>query len=671
MQGFRYKGVLFLIKTYAKLKEMDICDIKPHGWIRRYLEIQKDGLTGHLEAAGYPFDRMGWAMPDEKTDRETKAAEEWWPYEQTGYWIDGMAKCGYLLDDQALIRKAGKHIDYVLEHPDADGYLGPAFMKEPAGWNRWPHAVFFRALMTHYSATHDARVLPALKAHYLSGTSPHSGMREVCNLEEILWTYERTGDTKLLEHAKDAYKAFNRLYGTDDASLSGMLSGRKSTEHGVTFQETAKLGALLYLYTGYPEYLEATRNAYRKLDRDQLLIDGVCSSSEALRGKDPLDSHETCDIADYTWSVGYLLMATGDADYADRIEKACFNAAPGAVRSDFKGLQYFSCPNQVVADSSSNHNLFFRGSKWMSYRPNPGTECCPGSVNRIMPNFAARMWMRDADGGLAAVLYGPCCVTAKVGASGTKIRIVEETFYPFSERIDFRIRTPEPVRFPFKLRIPGWCADAKLAFNGTSEPVRLQPGTFFTLERIFCQNDRISLVLPMQVRISRWPNGGIGIERGPLAYALRIEEDWKIDREETKCTEDFPAWNLYPASPWNYALQIDEENPEGAIAVIRREPTLEPWSIRTAPIELKIPARRIKGWNLERKRRIISERNDTGELKTVVLKGNFRMTPELPDPQTVLKNAGKRTETVTLVPYGCTKLRISVFPHVFPQDRNR
>ena len=139
----------------------------------------------------------------------------------------------------------------------------------------------------------------------------------------------------------------------------------------MTFNETAKLAAVLYLYTGKSEYLSAVEHAYKKVDRWYMLLDGVHSSTEGMRGIDPLQSHETCDIADYTWALGYLLMATGKSEYADDIERACLNAAPGAVTKDFKALQYFSCPNQVVADRTSNHNEFSHGSAWMSYRPNP------------------------------------------------------------------------------------------------------------------------------------------------------------------------------------------------------------------------------------------------------------------------------------------------------------
>ena len=81
-----------IMKTYAKFKEVALCNIKPTGWLHTYLEKQRDGLTGHLENAGPPFDRCWWATPDSDTANDADDSSIWYPYEQTGYWIDGMAK---------------------------------------------------------------------------------------------------------------------------------------------------------------------------------------------------------------------------------------------------------------------------------------------------------------------------------------------------------------------------------------------------------------------------------------------------------------------------------------------------------------------------------------------------------------------------------------------------
>ena len=658
------------VRTYTRFRETSIRGIQPEGWLRVYLETQRNGLTGNMEVGQWPFDTDGWAGPGPiEITNPDYGGHRWIPYESTAYMIDGMARCGYLLNDSFLIEKAKKHIDYVLEHPDSDGYLGPQVLKENLWWYRWPHAVFFRAMATHHSATGDTRVLPALTKHYLAETSPHTGRRDLCNIEAMLWTYDRTGDRRLLDLAVKAFENYDPMFHSNSTTVEGMLSDDPIDEHGVTINEICKLSAILYGYTGEKKLLEAPVNVYRKLARDQVLIDGVCSGCEALQGNDPLDSHESCCATDYSWALGYLLMASGDAEYADRIERACFNGGPGAVSSDFKSFQYNACGNQVILDRTANHNWFMRGNDSMRYGPNPHTECCAGNINRLMPNYATRMWMEDGQGGLVAALYGPSRITARVGESNQEVTVVEETSYPFVETIEFQVRTEKPVSFPLLLRIPGWCEQAAISINGRPLQERLKPGTFFKLDRVFHPNDRITLDLPMQLKLSHWDHGGIGIERGPLVYSLRIDEDWQLDPLDKRTTEDFPAWNVYATSAWNYALAVDEDNLDHVAEIVRKPMKNHPWDKKTAPVEIRVPARRVRGWKIEKHKIIDGEwineevfalsKQMTGDGR---LRGDFAFTPQLPDVETLPGRLGKRVETVTLIPYGCTTLRISVFP---------
>jgi hypothetical protein len=643
-------------KSWAIFHECKLSAIKPLHWLQRYLENQCNGLTGHLESAGYPFDSKGWMSDDLEPGPQDI---QWWHYEQYAYWVDGMTRTGHMLSDEILIKKAHHQIQYVLDHADNDGYLGPKILKSSHGWGRWPHTVFFRAMMAHHSATEGDQIIQALARHYLESPHPYANGRDVCNIEPMLWVYERTKDQRLLKAAVAAYQEYNRRSPEDDTSMLNLLSDKRATEHGVTYNEIAKLGAILFCYTGEKKYLEASINAYHKLDRDQMLVDGVCSSSEALRGKDPLDSHETCDIADYTWSVGYLLLATGDATYADKIERACFNAAPGAVREDFKALQYFSCPNQVIADHQSNHNYFYRGLQWMSYQPRPGTQCCTANVNRIIPNYVSRMWLRDRNGGIVAALYGPSEVTVPLGTKGQMVTIIEETTYPFSENINFHFHMKNPVEFNFQLRIPGWCQNPQVSLNGQVQKVDLQNKHFSGMMRTFSDGDKLQLHLPMEIKLKRWPKGGTSIERGPLVFALRIEEDWNRVDHACNTSPEFPAWDLYAASPWNYALAIhDKKNPAQDIEIIKREPSIAPWSIDNAPILLRLPARRVQNWNLD-ERQTITRWGPEGKKR---VHGPFTFTPNLPSPRGLKDRLQDEIETVTLVPYGCTKLRIAIFP---------
>ncbi len=548
------------LRKFARFSELDLTCVLPEGWLRQYLELQLHGLTGHLDECGHPtFKLDNWIT----LEAQPNDVEPWWPHEQSGYWIDGMLRCALLLGDQDYIHKASRFIYDVIEHADQDSYLGPQRIKHttsPSQTYRWPHAVFFRSFVALYGDGQDFRLVKALQNHYLSQTSPHSRDRDLCNIEMILWTYEHTGDTRLLDLAMQSYLDYQQdnLDLNLDTLEKNMLSDQKFSMHGVSFNEMARQPAILYFYTGEEKLLQAAVNAYRKVERDQVLVDGVHSSAEDLMGNGPLESHETCNITDYPRSLGYLLQATGDAHYADIIEKATFNALPGAVAKDFMAHQYFSCPNQVVLAGNTDHNITSRGGSMMALRPYHHAPCCTGNLTRALPTYVSRMWLAGRAGNeFAAVLYGPCRVTFPLEA-GQVVTVQEETEYPFSEQVLFRIEIVVPTPFTLLLRIPGWCEHAELWINGEKFNESLLPGTFARIERIFANGDQVLLSLPMQVKLAFQPGDGIAVERGPLLYAYKVAERVDPLPKTIQYGKRFEAYDLYPAGSWNYALALTD-----------------------------------------------------------------------------------------------------------------
>ena len=363
--------------------------ITPKGWLKTALETQMDGLTGHIEEAGFPYDTVKWNSGNVPMNNGNP---EWWVYEQVAYWIDGFTRTAILLEDEKAIKRAEKIIMDVLLSPDEDGYIGPKLIKEGENLSRWPHVVFFRACMALYEYIGDARITDALLAHFLNERDEHCAWRDMNNVEIMLWLYGKVGDRRLLEYAESTYRRYNARRGSDSIDEVS-LSRKKPTEHGVSHNEYMKQGSILYSYTGKREYLKVSRSAFAKMEKFFMLPGGCICSNESMIDNRYYETYETCDISDMTWSLGYLYSATGSARYGDKIERCVFNAGLGSVTENFRALQYFSGANQVTLGYSSNPNDRGITADWMRYAPSPGTECCPGNVNRFMPNYIFNMVM--------------------------------------------------------------------------------------------------------------------------------------------------------------------------------------------------------------------------------------------------------------------------------------
>ena len=669
------ENVSSLSRPYAEMRSLPPGAIKPEGWVRLHMEGQAK-LASALPEISYPFFSGTFWEGEENSPA-------WFTWEQKAYWVDGATRLALALGDEALLTKARVSLDYTLSHPSSNGFLGPKFLEfgdDFGGLNRWPNTVLNRGFMALADAlpTPDkvdpTKIVEALQRHYLNDKASYlSGNRNITNLEVILWCYERTGDKKLLDLAQNTWDRYmtdaedeiaaaakatategpgrRRFSMHTDLAPSRVFANSPVQSHGVSYAETSKLPAILYLYTGREDYRKFVLAAQRRIIDHHMLIDGIPSSSEAYAGTTALDEHETCDITDHAWAWTYVLQATGDGVWGDHIERACFNAHPGVTKPDWKGIQYFGSPNQVLANLNCDHGTErWFGSRRLAYQPNPAQliGCCGGNVHRFFPNYVLNMWMQTKDNGLAATLFGPSTVTAKAGSANQQVQITQKTNYPFEEEIRFEIKVDRPVSFPFSLRIPAWCNTPQIKVNGTSVGTVRPRNGFAVLRRTFKSGDVVTLSLPMNVKTSDWPNNGIGIERGPLVYALPIETKWTSVAEAAYSSEEFPTWEANPIGAWNYSVALDPAKANSGIEVVQKqsaqnlEASTWPWS--DAPTILTVPARKLEGWNYE----------------TNPKEPHQRFTPQLPDTGNL--KASEQVERLTLVPFGATQLRVSIFP---------
>ncbi|HEX2999258.1 MAG TPA: transcriptional initiation protein Tat, partial [Armatimonadota bacterium] len=251
------------------------------------------------------------------------------------------------------------------------------------------------------------------------------------------------------------------------------------------------------------------------------------------------------------------------------------------------------------------------------------------------------MWLATADRGLCASLYAPSAVTARVG-EGATVRITEETEYPFGDTVNFRVSLNGTASFPLLLRIPGWCREASVQVNG-KHVAGAHALSYATVDREWHDGDTVTLRLPMNLAVRTWEknHNAVSVERGPLTFSLQIGERWERDGGN----EAWPDWNVYPSTPWNYGLALDAKQPASSFTVMSRPGPLpaQPFTPENAPLSLRVAARRIPAWM-----------QDNQGLVNTLQQSPARSTEPL--------------ETVTLIPMGCARLRISAFPTIGDGD---
>jgi hypothetical protein len=262
--------------------------------------------------------------------------------------------------------------------------------------------------------------------------------------------------------------------------------------------------------------------------------------------------------------------------------------------------------------------------------------CCQHNVAFGWPYFAEHLWLATASNGLAAVFYGSSAVEAQVG-HGVRVRIEQETAYPFGETVEFTLKSLEPVHFPLLLRVPGWCEGSSVAVNGRALSVEASPRSYMLIERMWKDGDHVTLNLPMKITVTQWAKqaNAISVNRGPLSYSLKIGERW----DNIGGTDEWPELAVYPTTPWNIGLIVDKAHPAASFELVKRSTVAaRPFELDSAPLELHGKGRIIPEWTL----------------------AHNSAAPPPPSPV----KSDQPAHDVTLVPMGFARLRVSVFPTV-------
>lgn len=621
--------------------------VKAGGWLNEMLLRQKNGSTGNLDEL-YPLvmgKNNGWLGGD---------GDQW---ERGPYWVHGLITLAYLLEDEDLINKAIPWVEWVLNSQKENGYFGPDkdYPNAPglqrnnsADW--WPRMVVLKILQQYYSATQDNRVIDFMTKYfkYQHETLPTKPLghwtfwakyRGGDNLMVVYWLYNITGDSFLLDLAELVH---DQTFDYTHKFLETKMIQNNENIHCVNLAQGIKEPIIYFQQNPDNRYVESVKKAFSDIRMFSGQPQGMYGGDEALRNNLPTNGVELCSVVELMFSLENILAITGEVSFADHLERIAYNALPAQVTDDFMDRQYFQQANQVHVTREDRNFSLNHGGTDVCFGLLTGYPCCTSNMHQGWPIFTQNLWYATPDRGLAALLYAPSEVTALVDED-TYVRITESTNYPFEDTVRFKVTFDKDgiVEFPLSLRIPEWCNSAVIRIND-SEYSKPDANQVIRIQREWKNSDVVELILPAEVKLNRWYENSVSVDLGSLNFVLNVEENRKkiINQKDPEVFGDYYI-ELTAASPWNYGLiDVPEKDLAQHYNIIRDNNFSDfPWNPQNSPIRIETKGKRVDNWKLYY--------GSAGPMPYSIQSGH---------------KLDEGIETITLIPYGCSNLRISEFP---------
>jgi len=337
----------------------------------------------------------------------------------------------------------------------------------------------------------------------------HKGMAPTSVLEPMVLLYRLTGEPRYLDFCKYILRAWEQPNGPKIISTLLTVKRVDKVGNAKAYEMLSCLNGALEYYrtTGEARILEACLNGWKDIVKNRLYLTGASSYGEFFRDDFDLPNvanvGETCVTVTWLQFNAQLLRLTGEARFADQLERVVLNQLFGAQRCDGSGWGYY-----VQMEGKKPYSSTLDG------------HCCLSSGPRgvaLIPTFATST---DADG-VVVNLYD--AGTARMNLrDGMAVTLTTVTRYPGDEAISMTVDPAEAKEFSVKLRVPAWCPSATVRLNGQTVKAERRGDGYTAISRKWNKGDRVEVQLKLEPRViagDHMNQGKVAVLYGPLVLA--------------------------------------------------------------------------------------------------------------------------------------------------------
>jgi len=544
-------------------------EIKPFGWLKRQLEIQADGLTGHLDEI--------W--PDVRDSAWIGGSCEGW--ERVPYWLDGFIPLAWLLERDDLKARAKKYIDAIIDRQQEDGWICPCTVEARPTYDAWANLLIGKVLALYCDFTGDERAENALyRAMKCLHALLKDGTISLFEWGKFRWYEGIVPLMHLCGKKREAWmdELADMLHGQgadyDDYVETWKRPMNRWTQwtHIVNMGMMLKAEAIYAAFKGKKIPTKAEQH-WRVLEKYNGTVVGTFNGDECLSGLNNNQGFELCSVVELMYSCEWLYALTGDGKWADRLEKAAFNALPATISDDMWSHQYDQMVNQIACQKFPGRSIFrTNGAESHLFGLEPNYGCCTANMHQGWPKLLMSAFLRTDTGVLSAMMAPAKLETVM---DGVPVKITVDSMYPFRLSAKYTVEAAAPVAFDLAIRIPAWAE--RVTIDGGD----VQNTGMATISRTWDGKTDVTVELTSTPKLVNRPGTLKAATWGALVFALPIKTEYKmLEYERDGVERKFPYcdYELIPASEWRYGFDSDalevEERPLSDVPFSSTEPAV-------------------------------------------------------------------------------------------------